>query len=468
MREASLSSRKVFQTMHWLRSRSIRVVLVLFLVALPVFALEGVTREVLPNGMSVIIQEAHGSPTVSLNVFVRAGGLYETPQTNGLSHFYEHMFFRGTPTRTGWQFKRAIEALGGTTNANTGRDFTHFYINLPADYSVQGLELLADALKNAELKNEGADLEREAVLEEYRIGQASPTRLLYEKLFHLAFVGHPYERSVIGPEENLKKYNRTDFVAFKSKFYVPTRTSLVIVGDVDADQLMPQIKRLFGDFTGKDEGDPAFVLPAWPEKEVSEVQNNSLNKAYVLLAFRGPSVKQRPDIYQTDVMTFLLGMGQGSMLSKAMVDKKIADSVSVDFLTQREPGLIIGVAVGDGPNETRMKEAMLATIDRLRRGDFTEAELKRAKILLTNTYTFGNETNSGKADSLGFYEAIDKMDFAVQYLKEVNKVDKKGVMAAANKYFTPGFYSVIARPGSGPPPDPGKKEEAPREDGQQE
>jgi zinc protease len=444
--------------MHWLRNRTLRAALILLVAALPALAsLEGITREVLPNGMPVIIQEAHGSPTVSLNVFVRAGGLYETPETNGLSHFYEHMFFRGTPTRTGWQFKRAIEALGGTTNANTGRDFTHFYINLPAEYAVQGLELLADALKNAELKNEGADLEREAVLEEFRIGQASPTRLLYEKLFHLAFEGHPYQRSVIGPESNLKRYSRPDFVAFKTKFYVPTRTSLVIVGDVRPDELKPQIRRLFGDFTGKDEGDPRFVLPPWPTQEVSEVQNNSLNKAYVLMAYRGPSVKDRPDIYQADVMTFLLGMGQGSMLSKAMVDKKIADSVNVDFLTQREPGLIIAVAVGDGPNELKMKQAILATIDRLRRGDFTESELKRAKVLLTNTYTFGNETNSGKADSIGFYEAIDKMDFAVQYLAEVNKVDKKGVMAAANKYFTPGFYSVIARPGSGPPEEPAEK-----------
>lgn len=430
--------------------------------------MEGVTREVLPNGMSVIIQETHGSPTVSLNIFVRAGGLYETPETNGLSHFYEHMFFRGTPTRTGWQYKRAIEALGGTTNANTGRDFTHYYINLPADYAVQGLELLADALKNAELKNEGADLEREAVLEEYRIGLASPTRMLYEKLFNLAFTGHPYQRTVMGPEENLKKYNRMDFVAFKSKFYVPGRTSLVIVGDVRAEELKPQIRRLFGDFVGADAGDPKFVLPPWPKEEVTFVQSNSLNKAYVLLAFRGPSVKQRPDIYQADVMSFLLGMGQGSMLSKALVDKKLADSVSVDFLTQREPGLIIGVAVGDGVNEAKMKKAMLATIERLKKGDFTEAELKRAKVLLSNTYKFGNETNSGKADSLGFYEAIDRMDFAVQYLAEVNKVDKKGVMAAANKYFTPGYYSVIARPGAAPAEEPSATEGSPEEkEGQQ-
>lgn len=454
--------------MAWLRSRSLRAAFILLLLAaLPVLALEGITREVLPNGMSVIIEEAHGSPTVSLNVFVRAGGLYETDDTNGLSHFYEHMFFRGTPTRTGWQFKRAIEALGGTTNANTGRDFTHFYINLPAQYSVQGLELLADALKNAELKNEGADLEREAVLEEYRIGQASPTRLLYEKLFAMAFKGHPYERAVIGPESNLKRFSRPDFVAFKQKFYVPSRTSLVVVGDVRPDELMPQIRRLYSDFGGTDQGDPKFVLPPWPTQEVTQVENNSLSKAYVLMAFRGPSVRDRPDIYETDVMTFLLGMGQGSMLNKALVDKKLADSVSVDFLTQREPGLIIAVAVGDGSNEAKMKQAMLDTIDRMRRGDFTEAELKRAKVLLTNTYTFGNETNSGKADSLGFYESIDRMDFAVQYLAEVKKVDKKGVMAAASKYFTPGFYSVIARPGAGSGGS-GKSEPPPHEEGPQE
>ncbi len=437
--------------MSLLKNRALVAIMVLLLGAIPVFGIEGTTREVLPNGMSVIIKESHGSPTVSLNIFVRAGGLYETPETNGLSHFYEHMFFRGTPTRTGWQFKRAIEALGGTTNATTGRDFTHYYINLPAQYAPQGLELLADALKNAELKPEGANLEREAVLEEYRIGMASPTRQFYDKIFKMAFAGHPYQRSVMGPMENLQRFNRPDFVAFKQKFYVPSRTSLIVVGDVRADDLRPHIKRLFSDFGGADAGDPQFVLPPWPSEEVAAVEGNTLNKAYVLLAYRGPSVRERPDIYQADVMTFLLGMGRGSMLNRALVDKKLADSTSVDFLTQREPGLIIAVAVGDGGDESKIKEGMLATIERIKNGDFTDAELRRAKILLTNTYTFGNETNSGKADSLGFYESIDKMDFAVKYLEEVKKVDRQGVIRCANKYFTPGFYSLVAKPGGAGP-----------------
>ncbi|MEW6277240.1 MAG: pitrilysin family protein [Candidatus Eremiobacterota bacterium] len=417
--------------------------------AIPARAIEDVVREVLPNGMSVIIKESHGSPTVSLNVFVKAGSMYETPETSGLSHFYEHMFFRGTPTRTGWQFKRSIESLGGTTNASTGRDFTHYYINLPAQYAPEGLELLADALKNAELKPEGIDLEREAVMEEYRLGNASATRVLFDKMFSLTYGEHPYVRPIIGTEANLKRFSRPDFVAFKARFYVPQRTSLIVVGDVDAERLRPVIRKLFGDFQGGNQPDPRFDVPPWPTEEVSVIEAGSLSRAYVLLGFRGPSVKDRPDIYQVDVMSFLLGMGRGSMLSKALVDARLADQVTVDFLTQREPGMIIVVAVGDPSNEAKMKQIMIECLDRLRKGDFTDAELKRAKVLLNNTYTFGNETNSGKADSLGFYESIDKMDFAVQYLSEIRKVDRKGIMAAANRYFTPGFYSLVARPDAG-------------------
>ncbi len=127
-------------------------------------------RTVLPNGIPLIVQESYSSPTVSLNIFIRVGSVYEDPRYNGISHFYEHMFFRGTPTRTGLEFKRAIESLGGITNATTGRDYTHFYINLPKQYLRKGLELLADAYINAECSLDSVEAERKVVLEEYNLG----------------------------------------------------------------------------------------------------------------------------------------------------------------------------------------------------------------------------------------------------------------------------------------------------------
>jgi hypothetical protein len=138
-----------------------------------VAALDAPLRRKLANGIPVVIQDTLSSPTVSLNIFIRVGSVHESSEVNGVSHFYEHMFFRGTPRRTGLQFKREIEGLGGTTNAETTKDYTHFYINLPKAYTRQGLEILADAYLNAEVSPESVKAEREVVLQEYRLGRIS-------------------------------------------------------------------------------------------------------------------------------------------------------------------------------------------------------------------------------------------------------------------------------------------------------
>lgn len=405
-------------------------------------------REVLPNGLTLIIRESHSNPVVSLNVFVQVGSVDETPETSGMAHFYEHMFFRGTPSHSGFEFKRAIESLGGTTNASTTRDFTHYYINLPSRYALEGLELLADALINAQCSPEAIDQERKAVREEFRLGQENPYRVIHNRIFALAYPDHPYGRPVIGTLENIDRFRRRDFLAFRDRYYTPQRVTVVIAGDVDRREILPAARRLFGGFSRSGPPPASFPVGEPPSGEQEVIEEAPLRASFVVLGFRGPSVKDRPDIYRMDVLSFLLGIGRGSKLSRRLVDRDLAYEARVDFLTQRYPGLVILVAVGEPGREQELKQALLECVRAVRNGDFTERELRRAKALLRSTYLFGKETAAGKADNLGFYETIDRVDFTSSYLQEVDRVDREAVVQAARQYLGGGYYSLIVRPRS--------------------
>lgn len=394
------------------------------------------TRTVLPNGIPLVVQESLSSPTVSLNIYIKVGSVYEKSGQTGISHFYEHMFFRGTPTRTGLEFKRAIEALGGQTNANTGQDFTHFFINMPKQYTNQGLELLADAYLNAECSQESIDGERDVVLEELHLGQNQPMRLLQEKLHSLIYTSHPYGRSVIGSEADIKATGRPELLQFKRDYYVPARTKLVITGDVDTADVQSQCKRLFGGYAAHGVPDVPPAAPPALEKDVTVTESTTIGKPEVCLAYLGPSVKERKDVYAVDVLSFMVGHGKGSLLGRELDSAKTDLDAQVSYLTQSYPGMIMLFADARAGHEQEVADKVDSVLAKVKKGDFSDKDLARARRLLTNTYKFGGETNAGKADNLGFYETIDKIDFAATYVDKVNTLKKADLVAVANKYFS--------------------------------
>ncbi len=422
----------------------------LTLSSLPAWAGQ-VLEEELENGLRIVVMENAATPTVSVNVFISAGSLDENEQTTGLAHFYEHMFFRGTPKLSGLAFKKSIEDMGGTTNATTAKDMTHYFIALPAEYATRGLGLLADALMRANLDQEGIDIERDVVLEEYRISENNPGRLGSEKLYRMAYGDHGYGRSTIGTKERIKAYNRVDFVKWRNREYGPERCTVVVVGDVNADKMMKQAVRLFRGYRGTELQKRDLVEPpAPPERPVYEEGYGPIGSAMVLLGFPSPSAHDQPDVYAVDVLSFLLGQGTESMLHRSLVkDKELARSASVSFLTPRQRGLIIFSANGSPKKSEEIRQAMLDQIELVKAGKFEEKDLLRAKAHLSQTFLMGNETNSGKADTVGFYCALGVPGFWKTYADEVEKVTREDVIAMAEKYLGPGHWGYTLKPSRG-------------------
>ncbi|MGM9992539.1 MAG: M16 family metallopeptidase [Candidatus Bruticola sp.] len=399
--------------------------------------------EVLPNGMLLVLSENLSSPVCSLNIFCKVGGFEENADTMGISHFFEHLFFRGTPTLNGYQFKRAIEALGGQTNASTGRDFTHYYITLPGKNAIKGMRLLADALKNAELDQEAIDQERKAVLEEYRMNLESPARIMNQMMSELAYGEHPYGRPIIGSEYTIKSFNRPDFIKFRDTFISPERTSIVVVGDFKSSEMLAVLREEFSKFTRPQKRIiSSYADIKRPSEEVSAVRDIKAQSSFVAVGFVGPSIHDKPDIYQVDVMSFLMGLGRGSLVQKKLVSQGKLQDGGVQFLTQRFPGLISLYGISKVGHEDDVKKDLLSVAAMVRQGQFSDRDLRRAKAFLRSNYSFSEETNAGRADNLGFYASIDDIKFTDRYLSEIEKVSKEDVMAAAAKYLSGGYYCV--------------------------
>ncbi|HNT36532.1 MAG TPA: pitrilysin family protein, partial [bacterium] len=205
--------------------------------------------EVLPNGMSLITKEVHSAPIVAIDIWAATGSGDETILNNGISHFYEHLFFKGTEKYPVGALDKAIKSFGGYDNAETSFDFTHYYVVLPSEHCFTALEILTDAYLNASLPFEEIDRERMVVYEEIRRKEDSPTGKLFSDFLSHLFPGIPYGMEVLGTEESLSRITRDDLLCFKEDRYCPSKTSLVIVGDFQADAIRRKVHDLFEGFT---------------------------------------------------------------------------------------------------------------------------------------------------------------------------------------------------------------------------
>lgn len=405
-------------------------------------------EKVLPSGLRIVTMENPGSQTVSVNVFISAGSLDEDESTTGLAHFYEHMFFRGTPNLSGLEFKKAIEDNGGITNATTAKDMTHYFITLPSEQAEKGLELLADALIRADLDQTGIDVERDVVLEEYRLGENNPGRQAVEGLYKLAYGSHPYGRSTIGTKERIKAYNRADFLRWRTNHYGPKRCTVVVVGDIDAQAIAQKANFYFAGFRGPEAEVRRLVEPpVAPAEPVLGEGGARIGGAVIMVGYPAPSAHDKKDVYAMDVLSFILGQGSSSMLHRSLVkEKELVSSVGVDYLTPRQRGLVILSAMGESKKSTEIREAMLEQVEALKAGSFTEEDLKRAKAYLLQSHLQSKETNSGKADNIGFYAALGVPGFWKDYDQQIAAVPREEVLRVAEKYLGGGYWGYTLRP----------------------
>ncbi len=410
----------------------------LFLAASGALAAPGTpVKTRLDNGLTVIIEEEHSAPVVSVQMWVKVGSADETAKENGISHVFEHMLFKGTPTKKVGQIAKMIESVGGDINAYTSFDTTVYYTTVPSRYFSTGLDVISDAIQHSSFDPGELKKELKVVLEELRMNEDNPDRTLYKTLLTNAFSVHPYKMPVIGYVKTVKSVTRDQIIQRFKKWYIPNNMTLVIAGDVDAAKALDEVKSSFKDF--KQAPDPHAKRPVEPpQKSLKTVaESMDMKEARLGMAFHIPSVKS-DDTYVLDVLQSVLSGGETARLVKRLkVDDQIVYSISAYPMTLKDPSLFFITAVLDAKNTGKVVKETIEELDRLAAQGPDIDELDKAKFNIESDFVYSRETMDGIADKLGYYQTLlgDPM-FEKQYIEKIRKVSPEDIQRVVKKYFT--------------------------------
>ena len=196
----------------------------------------------LNNGQTVVIQEVKTNPIVTIDTWIKTGSINENDQNNGVSHFLEHLFFKGSTNHAPGEFDKILETKGAITNAATSKDFTHYYVTIPSKDFDLALEMHSDMLLHPLIPRKELEKERKVVIEEIMKDANSPNTLVYDNLVNMLYTTHPYKRKVIGKEGIISKIQREEILDYYNKYYNPSNMVTVIVGDVDSASAIEKVK----------------------------------------------------------------------------------------------------------------------------------------------------------------------------------------------------------------------------------
>ena len=396
----------------------------------------GVHREVLQNGLTLLVQPDHSAPVVAVVTHVKAGFFDEPDHWAGISHVLEHMFFKGTPRRGVGDIARETKAAGGYLNAGTGYDHTSYFTVLPASGLDAALDIQSDALRNSVIDPGELGRELQVIIQEAKRKRDSPGAVAQETLHEVMFDRHRIRRWRIGHEDHLARLTRDDVLGYYRSRYVPERTIVAITGDIEVEQALEMARARYADWAPR-----AGAIDPSPEEPVRhEVRARTLrgdvSQAELVLGWRTiPALHE--DAPALDLAAAVLGSGRGSLLYQALRDTGIVTSISAHNYSPTELGVFSIGADLSPENVSLAIERIAECVARLTLVGPTEDELERARTLLTARWARRLEPMEGKASALASAEALEHVSFLDREYAAVVSLDPETVRQAAARYLLP-------------------------------
>lgn len=398
-----------------------------------------IEKYTLPTGQTLYIKEDHSQPIVTIDTWVKTGSVNETKKINGVSHFLEHLLFKGTETYKPGAIDRMLEARGSKFNAATSDDFTHYYITMATPYFEETLKLHADMMLNAAIPKSELPQERKVVQEEINRANDNPDRQLYVELAKLMYGQHGYSYDTLGPKENIATIPREHILEYYHYWYQPQNFNTIIVGDVDPEQAKLLVTQAFPSppfHSPKGYKAPTVELVTPPQAPQTKVMENpSITQTYFALGFLGPAQQKPEDVYALDIAMLALGSGKSSRLYQALQEvKPLATSVSSGNYTQKYSGLIVINAEAKPENRELVKKEILSQLQALKIKGITTEELKKAKTQYIKDFVFENESTNGTASSIGYSVTIGSLQNYLDHVSNVEKVTLDKVQSTLDQY----------------------------------
>ncbi len=402
-----------------------------------------VHREVLANGLTLLVQRDASAPAVAAVTYVRAGFFDEPDRWVGISHVLEHMFFKGTPTRAVGQIARETKAAGGYLNASTSYERTSYFVVLPASALARAVDIQADALRHSLV--DAGELERElqVIIQEAKRKLDTPDAVTYETLHELMFDHHRIRRWRIGTESQLAGYTRDDVAGYYQSRYVPERTIVSVVGDVEVEQALVVLRASYGDWTAA----PGAVDPSPGEPSREGVRARTLrgdvSRAELSLGWRTVDALH-PDSVPLDVAAAVLSAGRGSWLYRILREPGVVTGIGASNYAPGDVGIF---SISADVDPARLEQALAgiaSATSRLALMGPGEADLKRARTLLQARWARRNESMEGRASALASAEALGRIELLDEEYERLGTVTADEVRDVAARYLLPESVSGVA------------------------
>src|SRR5213593_3000072 len=401
---------------------------------------------VLPDGLTVIVQEDHSAPVASVQAWCATGSIDEDAHLGaGLSHILEHMLFKGTKTRSTNVIAQKIQDVGGYINAYTSFDRTVFWIDVPKDGIATALDVLVDAMMNSTLPPEEYQKEQEVIRREFAMGLDDPDRVVGLRLFSTAYQRHPYRFPVIGEIEIYNQLTHEQVMQYYKTRYVPNNLTFVVAGDVDAEKVRQQLTEFFKAYPEKSLK-PLFIPEEPPQLGRREVhQEFPTELTHLELAWHIPEVTN-PDVPALDLLSTILGDGRSSRLYRRVREEAgLAFSISAFSYTPGDPGLFGIDATVDPKKREPAEQLALHIVDDVKHAGVTADELAKAKKIMLSHHLGALTTMRGQASDIGSNWLLTRnLNFSRDYLDAVQKVSLDDIKRVAAQYLTENNLTVIS------------------------
>lgn len=387
----------------------------------------------LPNGLRIISSPRPASESVSLGIWVKTGAACETPDINGISHFLEHMVFKGTEKRSSIQISEEFEDVGGQSNAYTAREFTAFYAKMLKNDAELAIDILSDMVLNANFPEHELEKEREVVVQEIKQTIDTPDDIIFDYVQEYAFPNQALGRSILGPAEKVRSYTGDTLRNYRKTNYAAENMVVCAVGNIKHDDFVRMVSSRMGNMPAKTN----FSVEAQKYEGGVYSEKRDIEQAHVVLAFNGMNYGS-DNYYPAIVFSTVFGGGMSSRLFQEIREKRGLVYTVYSFANSHTQSGLFGIYAGTTKNELR--QVMPVVCEEIRKvcnDKITEKELQRAKTQLKASMLMALESSSSTAEVFARQMLIFNRIIPVEEMVDrINRITTDDIRAVASEIFS--------------------------------
>ncbi|GAW30727.1 pitrilysin family protein [Carboxydocella sp. JDF658] len=401
-----------------------------------------IEKIVLPNGVRIVYEHLPWVKSVSIGIWVKAGSVSENEQNNGISHFIEHMMFKGTTQRSAKALAEALDAVGGQLNAFTSKEYTCYYAKVLDEYIDIAIDVLTDMFFNSLFATDAIDKERNVILEEIKMYEDTPDDIVHDLLSRALFSGHALGRPIIGTTEIINNIRREDILTYLEQTYRPENTVIAIAGSFEPEYVKNRFTQLFVNWQREN----ALTITSQNtfEQQPVLVKTKDIEQVHICLGSYGLAAGD-PDIYGLHCLNSLLGGGISSRLFQSIREERgLAYSVysyTSNYMDTGILGIYAGLTMNNIPQVlTLIKENFEQMLN-----DLNEEELHRTKQQIKGNFVLGLESASSRMSRLGKLElTLGRITPIEEVLAKIDQVTVEQVKQLGTKFWYQQGWSLAA------------------------